>query len=377
MLGASLNAVRGYSHAESGAVYERATALAEAGEEPRDLAEALVGWTRFLYSTSDQMRSLALADRAIALAEETGDDVTLVAAHVTAGVPRFQRGELVSALAHLNGAIRAYVPMPRQRYFGGDDPGVTSYAYAGWTLWFLGWSDQARQRAREAVEMGRRVHHPISVAKALAFEAILHGLTGDSERQREGAAEAIALSEKHSFPLWAGVGHVFHGAARIAAGELEGADAEVQEGLQLAAGTGNQAGAPGILGFLIRTRLRAGQLDTALAGLSVAFAIAEKTGQHFYDAELLCLKAELALATKPGSEPDAEPLLQQAIGMARGQECHVFELRAATSLARLWRDQGRRTEARELLAPVYAWFTEGFDTLDLIEARALLEELGA
>jgi class 3 adenylate cyclase/predicted ATPase len=376
MLGASLNAVRGYSHAESGAAYERATALAEAGGEARDLAEALVGWTRYLYTTADQERCFLLAERAIELAERTRDDVTLVAAHVTAGVPRFQRGELAAALAHLAGAIRAYVPTPRQRYFGGDDPGVTAYAYAAWTLWFHGLADQARERAREAVEMGRRVHHPISVAKGLAFEACVFGLIRDHDHQMQRAEEAIALSEKHGFPLWAGVGHLCRGNARVAGGDGPGGVAEMEAGLRLAAGTGNQAGAPGILGLLAQARATAGQHDAALGAIAAAFAISERTGQRFYDAELVRLHAELSLSSKPGSEPDAEARLRRALEIARRQDCHTFELRAATSLARLWRDQGKHPDAHDLLAPIYAWFTEGFDTLDLVEAKALLGELG-
>jgi predicted ATPase len=373
-LGASLNAARGYSHPEVGAAYERATALAEGRGDVKDLAEALVGLTRFRYTSGDQDPAIVLAERTIALAKETRDDVTLVAAHVIAGIPRLQRGELASALEHLRSAIDAYTPTPR-RYFGGDDSGVTAYAYAGWALWFLGHFEQAREHAREAVRVGRRVRHPLSLAKALVFEAALHGLLRDPEPQRKCAAEAIALSDEHGFPLWAGVGRIFHGGAGIASGEGAAAAAEVLEGFRLAAGTGNQAGAPGILSYLVEVRRAMGEHEPALGSADMALALADRTGQHFYDAELHRLKGELVLVAKPGNEPEAEAFFQRALAIACDQQARGFELRAAISLARLWQREGRDADASSLLQPVYAWFTEGFDSRDLVEAKALLEEL--
>ena len=142
-----------------------------------------------------------------------------------------------------------------------------------------------------------------------------------------------------------------------------------------AAGTGNRGAAPLIIGKLAELQLRAGRLEEAALTVEGALAIARDTGQAFYDAELHRLKGEILLELQDHSEDEAESLFREAIEIARGQESKSLELRAATSLARLWQRQGKRDEARELLAPVYDWFTEGFDTQDLKDAKALLAEL--
>ena len=160
----------------------------------------------------------------------------------------------------------------------------------------------------------------------------------------------------------------------MAAGDL-GALAEITEGLALAAATGNQAGAPALLLLLAEAQRAAGQLADAQGTVAAGLAVAAQTGQPFLDAELHRLQGALLLAT--GGEPEeAAASYQRALAIARAQGAKALELRAATSLAHLWREQGRHDEARDLLAPIYNWFTEAFDTRDLIDAKALLEELG-
>jgi predicted ATPase len=185
----------------------------------------------------------------------------------------------------------------------------------------------------------------------------------------------IALSDVQGFPLWRGFGRMSHGLARVMAGKGAAALTEVAEGGALAAGTGNRGGSPGLLAALAGGQRAAGQYTEALGAVESGLAIATETGQHFQDAALYHLKGERLLDTDPANAAEAEALFCRGLDIARAQEAKSLELRAATSLARHWHRQGQRAEARALLAPVYAWFTEGFDTGDLVEAKALLEEL--
>jgi predicted ATPase len=186
----------------------------------------------------------------------------------------------------------------------------------------------------------------------------------------------ITIGETQGFPLWRGVGRIYHGLARIWLGEGEAALPEITEGLKLAASAGNRGGTPGLLWSLADGQFTAGKHGEALTTIEGALGMAASTGQHFFDSGLHSLKGKLLLATDPARLPEAEALFRRAIEIARAQEARTFELRAATSLARLWQGQGKAREARALLAPIYAWFTEGLDTPDLVEATALLDALG-
>src|SRR4029077_20182129 len=252
------------------------------------------------------------------------------------------------------------------------DPGVDTMVTAACCLWFLGSPDHALAGAREAVALARQLRDPLSLAEALCYETIVHWMRRDVTAQRERATEAIALSEAQGFALFLGLGRAYLAAAR-AVGEEPGAVADLETGLGLVAETGLQAGAPALFVLLSEAYIAAGQLDGARGVVETGLAVAAQTTQALYDAELHRLHGQIALAT--GAPTKAEELFNRALEVARTQEAKSFELRAATCLARLWRDQGKRTEARDLLAPVYAWFTEGFDTGDLKDAKALLDEL--
>jgi predicted ATPase len=183
----------------------------------------------------------------------------------------------------------------------------------------------------------------------------------------------IALSDAQGFPLWLGVGRAFHAAARVTEGDL-GALPDIVEGFSLSAQTGNQSGAPVMLQVLAEAQKNAGEFADAQGTVLSGLAVATQSGQPFFDADLHRLQGDLVLATG-GAPADAETLFHRALDIACAQEAKSFELRAATSLARVLRDQGKRAQARALLAPAYEWFTEGFATRDLIDAKALLDDL--
>jgi adenylate cyclase len=207
----------------------------------------------------------------------------------------------------------------------------------------------------------------------LAFAGAVETMRRMRERARELAEEAIAVSEQHGFPLWLGVGHIIRG--WCLAGQ-EGALEQMQEGIAIAGGTGNQAAITLILGSLAETQMAAGMHSEALQTLDGALGVSQQNGAQFRDAELQRLKGEAALQLSGHSDDEAEMLFRKAIEIARRQEAKALELRAAMSLVRLWQRQGENDRARALLQPVYDWFTEGFDTPDLKEAKALLDELG-
>jgi predicted ATPase len=226
------------------------------------------------------------------------------------------------------------------------------------------------------VAIARTLADPFSLGFARFMETLVHRTRRDAKAQQESAADVIAIGDAQGFPIWRGVGRIYHGLARAKLGEGATALAEIAEGLALAAGTGNRGGTPGMLWSLADSQYTVGRYAEALTTIEGALALAASTGQHFFDSGLYNLKGELFLTGEPANATDAEALFRRAIEVARTQEAKIFELRATMSLARHWKGQGKGDKARALVAPVYSWFTEGFETPDLVEAKALLEILG-
>ncbi len=370
-LGESLGAVRGYAHDDAGAAFTRARELAERSGDADDLAAARIGLAVQYISRGDCERGRRLAAEVLGWAEERGDSDAALRAHTQIAAAELYQGELRSSLAHADSALALY-NSARHRALSGTDLSIASLSYVAANLWMLGRADTALARAEQAAAAARQLGHPFSLAFALGFAATISWWLGDRRRQQALGAELITLSDEQGFPLWLGIGHVWRGAARVAGGDFTGLT-EMMDGLATAGETGNQAGAPLFFGILAEAQQTAGLPADARQTVATGLAVAEYTGQHSNDAELQRIDGALLLATG-GTPADAEALFGRALDIARSQQAKAFELRAATSLARLWQRQGKRDEARDLLAPVYGWFTEGFDTRDLIEAKALLEE---
>ena len=306
------------------------------------------------------------------MAEAQGSAELLATAHQTVAEPEYYQGKFASSLTHCERAFALYDPARHSEFLPtGSHTGVPALGYAAWNLWNLGWPDSALARAQEAVSLGRRLNHPFSMARALFFETAIHRFRRDSARQQERAAEVVALSEMQEFHMFLAFGRLYAAMPRVVAGDVAGLP-ESLEALTVIRETGYQS--PGILTLLAETQKAAGQLVEARATVAAALAISAQLGQPFTDVELRRLDGDLILATS-GAPDEAAARYQQALDIARAQEAKSLELRAATCLARLWRDQGKRAEARDLLGPLYAWFTEGFDTADLKDAKALLDAL--
>jgi tetratricopeptide (TPR) repeat protein len=379
-LGGSLQAARGYAHPEVEDPYDRARVLAEAADDSHRLGLALIGLMLFHQNRGDMQRARTLAARALTTAERSGDAEVALHGHIQVAILEYYEGNFASALAHLDAARVLYEP-------GRDDATASMFAvaavvtiavYEAWNLWALGTPDRALGRARDAVALARRLDHPFSLANALLFESAVHWWRRDSPSQTAAAAEAIALCEQQGFPLWLAGARMFHAAARVADGE-PGAVADLLDGLAAAGETGNQVAAPALFALLAEAQATVGRLDDVHGILETGLAVAVQTGQHFYDAELHRLKGEIVLRTAEGSEAARErtaaECFQQAIHLARAQGARSFELRAATSLARLWHARGEGEAARDCLGPCLASFSEGFDTPDVRDARALLDDL--
>jgi predicted ATPase len=248
------------------------------------------------------------------------------------------------------------------------------------TLWCLGYPDQALQRSQEALTLAQELSHPYSLAFALNYAAMLHQFRREGQATQERAEAEIALSTEQGFPLYLVEGTLKRGWALAAQGQAEEGIAQMRQGLTAYQATGAGLWRPHDLALLAEAYGKMRQAEEGLSVVAEAVTTMNKTGECEYEAEVYRLKGELTLQAKvqgPESkvEDEAEECFHKAIAITRQQSAKSLELRAVMSLSRLWHQQGKKEEARQRLAEIYSWFTEGFDTKDLQEAKALLAEL--
>jgi class 3 adenylate cyclase/predicted ATPase len=377
-VGAPLGAVRGWSHPETEQAYTRARELASRIGESPELPRVLVGVAVAYSQKGDLATAAKVAQEALAAAECTGDAFDLLSAHFLVGQPLFFQGHLSWALQHFEHSIKLYNPSAHGSlaYAVGVDRGVSANAFAAWCAFYLGHPDRALVLSEEAVALAKRVEHPLSLAHALLFVGLVHFQRGELDRMRKRTGELVGLCERLGFPLYLGLGRILRGRARVESGEGEAGIAEMQQAMVELARIGSGLGTPGLLLLLADGLRKVGRHAEALGALELGVARAAQQGEHYSDAELHRLRAEILLDRDGNAVLEPEALFGQALEIARRQEAKTFELRATTSLARLWQRSRKRAAARALLAPVYAWFTEGFATRDFIAAKALLEDLG-
>ena len=250
-----------------------------------------------------------------------------------------------------------------------------SHSYLARALWSLGFPEQALQHSQAARTLAQEVAHPLSLAQALVYAAIVHQCRREVLAAHAQAAAAMTLATEQGFAQWVARGTVLHGWALAMQGQGEAGLAAMRQGLAADLATGSTLCQPYFLGLLAEAYGAGGHPDEGLHALAEALAVLDTTELRYYAAELYRLKGALLLQQAVPDAAQAEACFHQALDVARQQQAKSCELRAATSLARLWQSQDKRQEAYALLAPVYAWFTEGFDTADLQEAKTLLQEL--
>jgi predicted ATPase len=374
-LGGALIAAKGHAAPETGRAYARARELCrEVGDQGR-LFPLLFGQWVFHMARAEHAAAQDIAAEALRSAERDGDAAGLVVGHRAVGIGSLWRGELVVARGHLERELALYDP-ERHRSLASIyayDPRLAGLAGLAFALFQLGYPEQAVARCREAVDDAERLSHPTGLAYALHHACMLDQIRRDALGVRQRAAALVALAAEHGFALWQAAGAVLDGWALAERGRAAEGIARIEAGLEAYRATGAGLFVPYFLALLGTTRGAAGGVAEGQRLLVEALDAGRASGERWFEAELHRLKGELSLAD--GDPARAEACFLSAIAFAREQSAKLWELRAATSLARLWREQGRRAEAFDLLARIHGWFTEGFDTADLKEAKALLHEL--
>jgi predicted ATPase len=370
-------------------VYSRAYALCQqVGETPQQF-QALWGVFYFALLQAEVPRARDLAEQLLSLAQRWRDPAFELQAHSALGAALWFPGDFVAARGHMEAALRLYDPQQHRGHavLYSTDPGVGCGVYLGWVLWALGYADQAMQQHHRALALAREVAHSHSLAVSLLWAVMLHQFRLKAQDVREQAELAIALTSEQGFPHILSRVQFLQGWALAAQGQREAGLAQMRQGLVGYQATGAGLYRPYFLGVLAEVCAHAGQLDEGLRLVTEAHEVVQQSGERWYEAELHRLQGELLLIQgtdrgdaragpiEPSLRAEAEASFQRALDIARRQQAKSFELRAALSLSRLWQRQGKRQEARDLLAPIYHWFTEGFDMADLQEAKALLAEL--
>jgi predicted ATPase len=377
-LGGALTATQGYGAPEVARAFVRARELSEQAGDAPQVFRALLGQYISHLARAEHERAGELAQDLLRLARDTGDAAYLLYAHAVMGEAAFWRGEFPQAREHLEEAIHRYDPQElrsRGFLFFEVDVGVGDLVNLSWTLWPLGYPEQALTRSQESLALAQELSHPFAEAHALLYAAWVHWLRGESRAHLEAAEAVIALSNEHGFLQYAGLGAFHRAAALTDQGQLQEGIAGMRAILEAMPAGGAVLGLPGMLALLAEAHGKAGQTEEGLALLDEAQGLVANAGERIAEAIVHRAKGELLLSRSPSDQAGAEASFREALEFARRQSAKSWELRAAISLARLWQRQGKRDEARDLLAPVYAWFTEGFDTRDLREATALLDAL--
>jgi TOMM system kinase/cyclase fusion protein len=376
-LGVPLRATKGLGAAEVGQVYARARELCQQVKETPQLFQVLRGLWEFYELQGELRTARELGEQLLILAQRVQEEDLLLVAHSVLGDTLIWLGEFAGARAHLEQGIALYNPQQYRShaFLYGYDSGVHCLSFGAWALWYLGYPDQALRRIHDALTLAQKLSHPFSLAFALAFAAWLHQLRREGQAAQEQAAATIALATDQGFPFWESWGTVLQGSVLAEQGQSVEGIAQMRQGIAAWRATGAELQLPYYLALLMEAYGKAGQAEEGLRVLAEALTAVHKTGERQHEAELYRLKGELLLKQDIPDEQEAESCLHQAVDIARQQQAKSLELRAAMSLSHLWQQQGKRTEAYDLLAPIYGWFTEGFDTTDLQEAKALLDAL--
>jgi class 3 adenylate cyclase/predicted ATPase len=368
-LGSVLMAIKGQGAPEAGEAYARALELCrQTGETPR-LFAVLGALSVYHLARQDAATAHSLLEQLLRLAQNKQSPDLLQAAHWGMGAVLFSVGELLQCRIHLEQAIALYDPQKR-RFPAFQDPGVGSLSVLALTLWALGYPDQALTRIRESLTLAHELSHPLNLTDALYYAAGLSRARGEVQASQEEAEAAIEVSREQGFRLEEAKAATCRGWALVKQGRKDEGIAQIRQGLAAAHATGGELYASGLLAVLADAWLEAGNPQEGLAALAEAF---DRTAHA--NSELYRLKGELLLMQDESRTAEAESCFQRAIEIAREKSAKSWELRATTSLARLLARHDRRDEALAMLAEIYGWFTEGFYTADLKEAKALLDEL--
>jgi predicted ATPase len=374
-LGAALLVTKGHAAPEVEHAYTQARALCQQVGDTPELVPVLFGLWRYYIAQPQLHTAREIGDTLLLLAQRA--PAFAVMAHQALGFTWFCLGALPTARTHLEAGITHNRPDQR-RAMGlhiGQDPGVACRAYTALVLWLLGYPAQALARLHEALALAHAPSHPYSLAFAHAMVAWVAQWRRDVPAVHEHAEACLALATAQGFPLWAPLGTSLRGWARAMQAQDQEGMAQIRQGIAARRADRAALHVPYYCTMLADVCAHLGYLADGLQALAEAHTLVEQHEDRWWEAEVCRLQGVLLLRQTEIPPAEAEAWLQRALDVARRQEAKSLELRAAMSLSRLWQQQGKRDEAQALLAPIYGWFTEGFDTADLQEARALLAAL--
>ncbi|MFZ2052657.1 MAG: protein kinase [Candidatus Aminicenantales bacterium] len=381
-IAASLQAIHGFGAPEVSSAYGRIRELCQKMPESPYLIYALHFLANYHWLRADHATSLDFTEQMMNLARKADDRLNLAVTHSLYGTLSFIMGEFSSSLEHL-GQMNAFYNPKEHSHLGfiyGLDPGIVSLCSTASALWCLGYQDQALEQSRKMIAVARQVGHPFSLAGGLALDTLYHLLRRDVGALEERGKEVAGLAEEKGFLFIVGVGNFKLGWVSAQQGRIEEGLAKLHHALELYRATGVRFTLTDLLGSLAEAYGMAGKIDKGLEFMVQALAEVERGGERYFEAELYRIKGELLLKKaerndRAAMEKEAEACFRQSLDVARRQEAKSFELRTAISLGRLLQKQGKGSETRTLLEGIYGWFTEGFNTPDLKEAKSLIEEL--
>lgn len=388
VLGTPLSVTKGYAAPEVERSYTRARQLHQQLGAPQQLAPELRRWFQFylvrgvqFYIVKDDLETAReVGEQCLNLA---GDDPTFgLAAHYALAVCLFYLGEFATAHCHAAQCVSMYDP---QRHHGlaplyGYDLGAACLGYTAQALWMLGYPDQAQKRCQEALTLARKLSHPFSEAFILGHLAVLHQFARNGREASERADTLVTFCTQKGFTQWMEMGIILRGWGLAMQGQVDAGIAEMRKGLASSGAAGTGLGQAPVMTQLAEACWMAGRIDEGLDALEQALTAMEATGEYWWAAETYRLYGELLQIAECGSRNAAltpEEYFKKALDIAGQQAARSLELRAATSLARLWRRQGKGRDAQFLLAGIYSWFNEGFESADLQAAKALLDQLAS
>jgi predicted ATPase len=377
---------KGYAASETKAsleqsriLIERVEALGEPSEDPLVLFSVLYGFWVASRVALDGDAMCGLAAQFVALATKTRASVALTNGHRVMGISLVLTGGISEGRAHLDQAIALYDPAehrPLAMRFGAD-VGVSILSYRSIALWLLGEPEAALADTNHALKVARAIGQAATLMLACLHAPLTHILCGNHAAANSEIKELISLADEKGALSWKSLGTLVRGCLLALTGNASDAVQMITAASAAYRSTGATWFAPTYLSLLARAYADIGQFDDAGSCIGEAITAAETTKETWWEAEIHRIAGEIALLSPERDATKAQAHFERALEIARAQQARSWQLRAAASLARLWRDSGRRVEAHDLLAPVYGWFTEGFDTLDLKQAKALLKELAS
>jgi len=377
VLGRVLIARSGYGSLEVERVYSRANRLCGSIAHEGATFPVLMGLAIYSAVRAELTAGLSLSQRLLNLADKIDDPALKVEAHYAAGIMHHWTGEFIRARHHLTSAVKMYRSEQHRTHLAiyGQDPGPICLCRAAIVLWHLGYPDQAKVHLDDAMRLADQLCHPFSRTYVLAWGAWLHILLRDVGEAERLIELAMSFAQEQGYPYWVAMVTQYQGWLLTQKDDPHLAIARLEKGLVETHAVGTRVMRPYVSGLLSKELVNLGRASDAVRLSEQALDDVRTTGEGWCEPELLRMHGELLCAPGLSHRNGAEVSMRLAIGKAREQEGKGWELRAATSLARLWAEQDRRVQARDLLGPVYGWFTEGFETTDLKEASDLLKTL--